>query len=58
MEDKEFLISKYEQILVKTTDPRNAANGKQACENEHGKAYQNLVRLGARMQIKRKYRGR
>ena len=57
-EDRAYMISKLESDLDRTSDAKAVYNGKQKIENEHGAVYQALVRLGARLQIKKKYRGK
>lgn len=49
------LLDKYEQTM-KTV--RECKTADAASEIEAGKAYQNMVKAGLAMQIKKKYRGR
>jgi protein tyrosine/serine phosphatase len=65
MADREEAIAVAERQMDKTLErlQRMAASNapfgaRQGAENEYGQAYQVLVRLGVRRQLRAKYRGR
>lgn len=57
MENEEKLRSAYEAASKKIKAQLNSPKGGVQAENEFDIAYQNLVKAGLALQIKKKYRG-